>query len=232
MGDKENNNNNNNNNNSSNSNNRSPPTNNISLYCKDVKKQKRLAMVCASNQNRSVEAHNLFLLKGYRNIRSFGTSGNCKLPGPSQDRPNIFPFGTPYQSIHESLRQQNQELYTQNGILNMLERNQRVKLAPEKWQEEQLARFDIVFTFDQRVFDMVVDDLTQRDITAPMQPVHIVNLQVKDTHEEAAGGASHALQLLNLIDETEDNWEDSMDDILEKFYRKTGRQLLYTLMFY
>ncbi|GAM21895.1 hypothetical protein SAMD00019534_050700 [Acytostelium subglobosum LB1] len=196
--------------------------------------QKRLAMVCASNQNRSVEAHHLFLSKGYRNIRSFGTSGNCKLPGPSQDKPNIFPFGTPYQAIHESLRQQNQELYTQNGILNMLERNRRVKLAPEKWQEEQLARFDLVFTFDQRVFDMVIDDMTQRDIgnsSIPIQPVHIINLQVKDTHEEAVGGAQHALQLVNIIDDDE-NWEDSLDDILDKFSKRTGRPILYALMFY
>eukprot|EP01133_Synstelium_polycarpum_P008948 gene8948-10494_t len=199
-----------------------------------VKGQKRLAMVCASNQNRSVEAHNLFINKGYKNVRSFGTSAHCKLPGPSIDKPNIFAFGTPYTAIHESLRQQNPDLYVQNGILNMLDRNIRVKTAPERWQEEMVARFDIVFTFDQRVFDMVVDDVTSRGDSGviPMQPVHIINLQVKDTHEEAVGGAQHALQLLTQIDETADNWEDSIQDILEKFYTRTGRQLLHTLMFY
>ncbi|EGG22578.1 hypothetical protein DFA_04708 [Cavenderia fasciculata] len=56
-------------------------------------------------------------------------------------------------------------------------------------------------------------------------------LPFHDTHEEAVGGAQHALQLINIIDDN-DNWEDSMDKILDQFYRKTGRQLLYSLMFY
>jgi RNA polymerase II subunit A C-terminal domain phosphatase SSU72 len=46
--------------------------------------------------------------------------------------------------------------YKQNGILNMLERNMQVKLAPERWQEAK-KHFDIVITFDQRVYDMVVE---------------------------------------------------------------------------
>eukprot|EP01132_Coremiostelium_polycephalum_P004706 gene4706-5878_t len=192
---------------------------------------KRLAMVCASNQNRSVEAHYLFINKGYKNVRSFGTSVHCKLPGPSIDKPNVYSFGTPYQSIYDDLKQQNFELYTQNGILNMLERNIKVKLAPEKWQEEMLARFDIVFTFDQRVYDMLIDDVAQRDTNVIISPVHIINLQVKDTHEEATGGANHALQLMNIIEDNE-NWEDEIDNILEQFYKKTGRKLLHTLMFY
>ncbi|KYR01144.1 hypothetical protein DLAC_02249 [Tieghemostelium lacteum] len=188
-------------------------------------------MVCASNQNRSVEAHYLFMTEGFKNIRSFGTSTHCKLPGPSIDKPNIFSFGTPYQSIHENLKQQNQELYIQNGILNMLERNCKVKLAPEKWQEELTARFEIIFTFDQRVYDMVIDDIAQRDITTIISPVHIINLQVKDTHEEATGGAQHALQLMKLIHDSDD-WESDIDKILEQFNKKTNRQFLHTLMFY
>lgn len=38
----------------------------------------------------------------------------------------------------------------------MLERNMKVKRAPERWQESA-KHFDIVITFDQRVYDMVVE---------------------------------------------------------------------------
>lgn len=72
--------------------------------------QRSIALVCASNQNRSVEAHALFKKKGFH-VHSYGTSSMCKLPGPSADKPNTFPFGTPYAKMHEILRGQNLELY-------------------------------------------------------------------------------------------------------------------------
>ena len=118
----------------------------------------KIALICASNQNRSMEAHALLLNKGFntKNIHSYGTSQQCKLPGPSIDKPNIYNFGTPYRKIYEDLRRQNPELYRKqikfvlmlfryksNGIINMLERNMRVKEAPERWQEEKI-HFDIV----------------------------------------------------------------------------------------
>jgi RNA polymerase II subunit A C-terminal domain phosphatase SSU72 len=102
-----------------------------------------VALVCASNQNRSVEAHAALLNKGYKNIFSYGTSDKCKLPGPSIDKPNIYNFGTPYKKIYDDLRRQNPDLYKANGLLSMLERNIRVKEAPERWQEEK-KHFDIV----------------------------------------------------------------------------------------
>jgi RNA polymerase II subunit A C-terminal domain phosphatase SSU72 len=70
-----------------------------------------VALVCASNQNRSVEAHALLLNKGYKKVHSYGTSQQCKLPGPSIDKPNIYNFGTPYKRIYDELRRQNAELY-------------------------------------------------------------------------------------------------------------------------
>jgi RNA polymerase II subunit A C-terminal domain phosphatase SSU72 len=75
--------------------------------------EKSVAFVCASNQNRSMEAHALLKSKGYKNVRSFGTSMQCKLPGPRIDKPNIYPFGTPYKKIYEELKTQNPELFVE-----------------------------------------------------------------------------------------------------------------------
>lgn len=40
----------------------------------------------------------------------------------------------------------------------MLKRNLAVKLAPQRWQENAAdGIFDVVFTFEEKVFDMVVE---------------------------------------------------------------------------
>jgi RNA polymerase II subunit A C-terminal domain phosphatase SSU72 len=191
--------------------------------------EKKIALVCASNQNRSVEAHALFLSKGIKNVYSFGTSGKCKLPGPSIDKPNIYPFGTPYKKIYEDLKSQNSELYKANGLLTMLERNSKVKDHPERWQETKI-RFDFVITFEERVFDTVVEDILNRS-SVISYPVYIFNLQTKDNHEEAAIAANHAFQLIQMINEDE-NWDDHLDDILEQFQQKTGREIYHNILFY
>jgi hypothetical protein len=38
----------------------------------------------------------------------------------------------------------------------MVERDAKVKQAPERWQEER-SQFQLVITFDRRVFESVVD---------------------------------------------------------------------------
>ena len=52
------------------------------------------------------------------------------------------------------LASQDPELYTRNGLLKMVQRNMRVKHAPEKWQTS-LAQHDVVLTFEEYVFDKV-----------------------------------------------------------------------------
>ncbi len=46
--------------------------------------------------------------------------------------------------------------YRQNGLLGMLERNVRIKTAPERWQEQKNT-FDVIVTFEERVFDHVLE---------------------------------------------------------------------------
>ena len=87
----------------------------------------RFAVVCSSNMNRSMEAHNFLQKKGY-NIQSYGTGNMIKIPGKSEREPNTYPFGTTYDFIFEDLKTKDQELYTKNGMLHIMERNRRIKV--------------------------------------------------------------------------------------------------------
>ncbi|CAL8159459.1 unnamed protein product [Prunus armeniaca] len=154
----------------------------------------RYAMVCSSNQNRSMEAHSLLKRQGF-DVSSYGTGAHVKLPGPSLREPNVYDFGTPYKQMFDDLRRKDPELYKRNGILPMLKRNSTVKLAPQRWQDNAAdGSFDVVFTFEEKVFDMVLEDLNNRDHVLKKCAL-IINLEVKDNHEEAAVGARLALDL-------------------------------------
>ncbi|TYI83732.1 hypothetical protein E1A91_D05G313700v1 [Gossypium mustelinum] len=190
----------------------------------------RYAMVCSSNQNRSMEAHSLLKNQGF-DVSSYGTGAHVKLPGPSLREPNVYEFGTPYKHMFDDLRRKDPELYKRNGILPMLKRNLSVKLAPQRWQDNAVdGCFDIVFTFEEKVFDMVLEDLHNRDQVL-LKSVLVINLEVKDNHEEAAIGARIALDLCEQIEAVE-SWEDSIDDIMVSFENKHRRKLLYSISFY
>ncbi|OMO62841.1 RNA polymerase II subunit A [Corchorus olitorius] len=62
----------------------------VVTVAKEWKMKYQYAMVCSSNQNRSMEAHS------YRHVCSYGTGAHVKLPGPSLREPNVYDFGTPY----------------------------------------------------------------------------------------------------------------------------------------
>lgn len=164
-------------------------------------------------------------------MASYGTGQHVKLPGPSIREPNVYDFGTPYKQMFDDLRRKDVELYKRNGILPMLKRNLGVKLAPQRWQENVAdGPFDVVITFEEKVFDLVLEDLHNRNQVL-LKPVLVINLEVKDNHEEAAIGGRLALILCQELDATE-NWEDTIDDIINNFEKQHRRKLLYSISFY
>ncbi|KAK3115376.1 RNA polymerase II subunit A C-terminal domain phosphatase, partial [Teratosphaeriaceae sp. CCFEE 6253] len=101
----------------------------------------RFCTVCASNNNRSMEAHLRLTTRPtspthtYPTL-SFGTGSLVRLPGPSIQQPNVYSFNsTSYSAMYDELRGKDSRLYTHNGILNMLERNKGIKYGPERWQD-------------------------------------------------------------------------------------------------
>lgn len=100
-----------------------------------------------------MEAHAFLQKKGY-DVDSYGTGDKVKLPGPSADKPNVYDFGTSYEEILADLTKKDKTLYTQNGILHMLDRNRRIKKQPERLQEAK-KKYDIIITAEERVYDQV-----------------------------------------------------------------------------
>ncbi|KAH9648641.1 protein-serine/threonine phosphatase [Citrus sinensis] len=177
-----------------------------------------------------MEAHYLLKRHGF-DVSSYGTGAHVKLPGPSLREPNVYEFGTPYKQMFDDLRRKDPELYKRNGILPMLKRNIGVKAAPQRWQDNALdGSFDIVFTFEEKVFDTVVEDLNTREQPF-MKTVLVINLEVKDNHEEAAIGGRLTFDLCQEIEAAE-SWEESIDDIIAAFEKRHRRKLLYSISFY
>lgn len=188
----------------------------------------KIAVVCSSNQNRSMEAHSFLSKKGFC-VKSFGTGNMVKLPGPAPDKPNIYDFSITYDAMYRDLMEKDNELYTQNGILYMLDRNRRIKPNPERFQLSK-ERFDLIITCEERVYDQVLEDFENRERNDE-QAVHIINIDIQDNHEEATIGAFMICELVTMLYSSED-LDNEIDEILQEFEHKVNRPLLHTVQFY
>uniref|UniRef100_A0A915D934 RNA polymerase II subunit A C-terminal domain phosphatase SSU72 n=1 Tax=Ditylenchus dipsaci TaxID=166011 RepID=A0A915D934_9BILA len=173
----------------------------------------RFAVSCSSNMNRSMEAH-FFLDKRGFCVESFGSGNTVKLPGPAADKPMN-------KDVH---------LYTQNGLLNMVDRNRRIKSCPQKFQKCK-KRFDVIVCLEERVYDQIVEDLQTRDAVYG-ESVHVINFDIQDNHEEATLGALFVVELCKKLEDCED-LDNEIDEILAEFEANNPeRNVLHTLCFY
>jgi RNA polymerase II subunit A C-terminal domain phosphatase SSU72 len=182
----------------------------------------KFCTVCASNNNRSMEAHlRLSTSDQHYPVISFGTGHYVRLPGPSISQPQVYTFNnTSYNKIYEELEAQDERLYRNNGILNMLDRNRGIKWGPERFHDwvvgqsrlEPLTRgdkgadgteggyVDVIFTCEERCWDAVVENLLDRG--APLnRPVHVFNIDIRDNHEEALVGGGAILELADALND-------------------------------
>lgn len=163
-------------------------------------------------------------------VFSYGTGNAVRLPGPTPEQQNVYAFGTAYSSMLDDLRSKDAELYEKLGLVQMLERNVRVKTAPQKFQDEAGVEFDVIVTFETRVFDAVVEHLSNRD-SRSFKVVHVFGLHIKDNPEAALVGGLNTVQLLSMLAESQD-WENNIAHVLEEFQQKSGKQVLHAVLFY
>jgi RNA polymerase II subunit A C-terminal domain phosphatase SSU72 len=95
----------------------------------------------------------------------------------------------------------------------MLERDMLTKKCPQRWQDlsgRELQGLDVVLCFDDRIFEIVLEDLQLRgaaggpggpgnEPTALWRPLHLLCLDTKDTPEHAKVGGSLALELCQAV---------------------------------
>lgn len=179
-----------------------------------------------------MQAHKVLAEAGFE-VSSYGTGSAVRLPGPAIDRPNNYSFGTPYNTIFEELKSQDTRLYTANGLLAMIDRNRKIKAAPERWQDG-MKNFDVVITCEERCFDAVCEDLLGRaSTTATNKMVHVINVDIKDNAEEAAKGGQGILKLVQGLAERGPRLDDEIIDVLAEWQEKfPNLPVLHSTQFY
>ncbi|OQR92628.1 RNA polymerase II subunit A C-terminal domain phosphatase [Achlya hypogyna] len=189
------------------------------------------AMICANNVNRSTEAHDHLHAAGLR-VCSFGAGNKVRFPGRSLYEPHIYEFYTPYETMYRELKAENESLFRHNGVLAMLERDILTKKAPQRWQDNSvhdLAQLDVVVCFEDRIFDIVLEDLQLRKPHA-FHPLHVICLDIKDTPQDAIIGGTLALTLCKKINALTD-LELNVPKAIDEFEAECHTKLLYALLY-
>ncbi|KAI0243918.1 RNA polymerase II subunit A C-terminal domain phosphatase [Massospora cicadina] len=187
----------------------------------------KFSIVCSSNQNRSMAAHALFKQRGLA-VNSYGTGTKVRLPGPNIQQPNIYPFGTPYEQMYNELKAADAKLYTENGVLELLERNREIKKAPERFQDSK-ERHEVIITCEERCFDAVCEDIIIKNGPSN-QVVHIINMEIMDTIEDSEEGSKLILNLAQKIQNLPD-LNNGLEALLERFQSFGMRKILHTVSY-
>ena len=176
-----------------------------------------------------MEAHRELMSRGFF-VRSCGTGASVKLPGPSIDRPNVYPFTTSYDVMFTDLMHKDENLYRRNGVLPILDRNRTIKRNPERWYDMK-EKFDIVLCFEERVFEAVMDDFVCNRTPFTFDICYVINMEVRDSPADAVEAAKVVGDLLDEIDVLDER-DDNILKVLEKYERLYGNTFLITPVFY
>lgn len=80
------------------------------------------------------------------------------------------------------------------------------------------------------MYDSVLDDLLTRG-GKRAHAVVVINVEIRDNHEDAAVGGQHILELARTIEATPDI-HDRFEGVVERFVEETGCNILYSLSYY
>ena len=185
----------------------------------------KIAVCCAMNNNRSMEAHKI-LLESNVKVDSYGTSPQIKIPGETIDTPNIYQFGITYFEIYNDLFVKNEKFYERIGILKMLERNMKIKESPESYFLKQ-KNYDLVITAEEKCFVSIYD--YHRSIRGDNK-LYLVNFDIKDTINDASSGALEIKDFVKYCIINKDPYEYRIANALEKIHVKYGKNNLFTVM--
>lgn len=174
-------------------------------------------------------AHQEISLRGYL-VRSYGTGKEVKLPGRSAMEPVVYSFNTPYEHMRDELRRRDEVMYTNNGVLAMLERNAKIKRAPEQWRDAR-DRSDMVLTFEERIFTAVLEDFMLHRAPICFAPAYVVNLETRDTHADAAVAGKVAAEFVEAVASCE-NLDMQIEEIVSAFEKKTGKSIMVAPVYY
>lgn len=110
----------------------------------------------------------------------------------------------------------------------MLDRNRRIKVHPERFQD-CFEKFDVIFTCEERVYDAVIEELAYR-VPTDNTPVHVINIDITDNHEEAVIGAFIISDIALVLSQSGD-LDNDIDELIQEFESKAQRTILHSISF-
>ena len=178
--------------------------------------------------NRSCAGH-LKLKQAGLIVSSYGAGAQVKIPG--KHGPMLFKFGTAYDEMHQMLEQQDSEFYRndKNKMLDLLDRNRNLKRHPERWQDSDIVGLvNVAICFDDRIFELVDEDLGDRD-GVDYANLHVINIDTVDNPEAAAISAELALELCLRLDKMEELDESEVPELIAAFEKEKGVSLKHAM---
>jgi len=88
----------------------------------------------------------------------------------------------------------------------------------------------VVITCEERCFDSVCEDLLSRR-NELNRAVHVINVEVKDNHEEAQIAAQAILELARRLNQSPDP-DSEIDQIIDQQQQQFPYPLLHTIAYY